>query len=121
MCCTSDHLHVIWNLLIVLQEKEKQVQRIRSIFHRELSVPLCNLRSTLLAYKTWEVEKGNMIDAKSSDLDGISAHVASAYQKALDMYNSRAHFEEQISRQDILDQERLQQFMVFKFICSVIS
>ncbi|KAF3439308.1 hypothetical protein FNV43_RR17584 [Rhamnella rubrinervis] len=94
-----------------IQAKEKQIQRIRSIFHRQLSVPLVNMRSTLLAYKGWEVEQGKALDTKSSDLDGVPSHVASAYHKALEMYNARIHLEEQISRQDISDSERLQQFM----------
>ncbi|KDP40896.1 hypothetical protein JCGZ_24895 [Jatropha curcas] len=91
--------------------KELQVQRIRSIFHRQLSVPLFNLRSTLLAYKAWEVEQGNVLDAESSDVDGISSHVASAYQKAMEMYNSRAQHEEQISKQNISDTDKFQSFM----------
>ncbi|KAF2320311.1 hypothetical protein GH714_027082 [Hevea brasiliensis] len=65
--------------------KELQVQRIRGIFHRQLSVPLLNLRSTFLAYKAWEVEQGNVLDAESNDIDGIPSHVASAYQKAMEM------------------------------------
>lgn len=73
------------------------------------------MRSTLLAYKGWEVEQGKTLDTKSSDLDGIPSHVASAYHKALEMYNARIHLEEQISRQDVSDSERLQQFMV----CSI--
>ncbi|RVW44339.1 Squamous cell carcinoma antigen recognized by T-cells 3 [Vitis vinifera] len=44
------------------EAKEKQVQRIRNIFHRQLSVPLANMRSTLLAFKAWEVEQGNVLD-----------------------------------------------------------
>ncbi|KAK0590803.1 hypothetical protein LWI29_031902 [Acer saccharum] len=96
-----------------IEEKEKQIQRIRSIFHRQLSVPLADLRSTLLAYKSWEVEQGNALDVESSDVDGISSNVASAYQKALEMYNARAHYEEQISRQDISDSEKFQQFMIY--------
>ncbi|KAH9750147.1 EMBRYO DEFECTIVE 140 [Citrus sinensis] len=47
-------------LLLVLQEKEKQVQRIRCIFHRQLSVPLANSSATLLAYKyTWKYEQSS--------------------------------------------------------------
>ncbi|XP_002527822.2 squamous cell carcinoma antigen recognized by T-cells 3 [Ricinus communis] len=91
--------------------KESQVQRIRNIFHRQLSVPLHNLRSTLLAYKAWEVEQGNVLDTESSYLDGISSHVASAYQKAMEMYNTRAQHEEQIYKQDISEQEKFQNFM----------
>ena len=95
-----------------LQAKEKQVQRIRNIFHRQLSVPLAGIKSTLLAFKAWEVEQGNVLDVDSSSMDGISSHVASACQKAMDMYDARASFEEQIVRQDISDSERLQQFLV---------
>ncbi|GMP39582.1 hypothetical protein CsSME_00010359 [Camellia sinensis var. sinensis] len=96
-----------------VEGREKQVQRIRSIFHRQLSVPHSDLRPTLLAYKAWEAEQGNVLDASSSDLDGISAHVASAYQKALEMLNARVHFEEQISKKDIPDMERLQEYMAY--------
>lgn len=97
----------------MLQAKEKQIQRVRTIFHRQLSVPLVNMRSTLKAYKAWEMEQGNVLDVESGDLDGISSHVASAYQRALEGYNARVHLEEQISRQDISEAERLQQFMVY--------
>ena len=103
----------IWKITALLQEKEKQVQRIRSIFHRQLSVPLANLRSILLAYKSWEVELGTALDIESGDLDGIPSTVASAYQKALEMYNARVDFEEQIARQDISDSEKFQQFTVY--------
>ncbi|XP_058767200.1 uncharacterized protein LOC131640841 [Vicia villosa] len=92
------------------QAKEKQVQLIRSLFHRQLSIPLADMNSTLIAYKTWEVELGNFHDV-SIDLIDSYPHVASAYQKALEMYNARVHLEEQISSQDISDSERLQQYM----------
>ncbi|CAM8971398.1 unnamed protein product [Rhodiola kirilowii] len=87
------------------QAKEKQIQHIRSIFHRQLSFPLADSHSTFKTYKAWEVEQG------TSSLDGISPLVASAYQKALQMYNARAPFEEKISENDISDPERLQNFM----------
>ncbi|BFG19999.1 hypothetical protein CerSpe_062740 [Prunus speciosa] len=93
------------------QARDKQIQRIRTIFHRQLSVPHVNMRSTLLDYKAWEVEQGNILNAGSSDLDGISSHVASAYKKALEMYNARVHLEEQICQQDMSDSEKLQNFM----------
>lgn len=95
-----------------MQEKEKQVQRIRSLFHRQLSVPLAGMDSTFMTYKAWEVEHGNLHDDESSGIAGIYPHVASAYQKALDMYNARVHLEEQISSQDISESERLQGYMV---------
>ncbi|XP_021824437.1 squamous cell carcinoma antigen recognized by T-cells 3 [Prunus avium] len=93
------------------QARDKQIQRIRTIFHRQLSVPHVNMRSTLLDYKAWEVEQGNILNAGSSDLDGISSHVASAYKRALEMYNARVHLEEQICRPDMSDSEKLQNFM----------
>lgn len=77
-----------------------------------MSIPLANLKSTLLAYKSWEVEQGNALDAESDNLDGIPSHVASAYQKAEEMYNARADLEEQISRQDIPESEKFQHYMV---------
>jgi len=99
----------------VLQAKEKQVQHIRSLFHRQLSIPLADMNSALIAYKTWEVEQGNFHDV-SIDLVDRYPHVASAYQKALEMYNARVHLEEQISSQDISDSERLQQYMVCLYV-----
>ncbi|KAF8404008.1 hypothetical protein HHK36_008884 [Tetracentron sinense] len=96
-----------------IEAKEKQIQRIRSIFHRQLSVPLADSGSTVLSFKAWEVEQGNILDVNSSDLDGIPSHVASAYQRAMEMYSARVHFEEQISKQDVPDTERLQHFMIY--------
>ncbi|GJX82284.1 squamous cell carcinoma antigen recognized by T-cells 3 [Tanacetum coccineum] len=96
-----------------LESREKQIQRIRNLFHRQLSIPHGDLTSTLLTYKTWEAEHGNTLDATNSTTDGISPHVASAYQKALDMLTARADFEEQIVRSDVPDTERLQSFMAY--------
>jgi hypothetical protein len=81
------------------------MQRIRVIYQRQLSVPHADMRSTLLAYKAWEMEQGTIVHAGHHDQDGISSHVASAYQKALEMYNARAHFEEQICQHDMPDVE----------------
>lgn len=75
-------------------------------------MPHNDLEATLLAYKSWEVEQGNVLDVNSANLDGISSHVASAYQKALGMYNARVQLEEQVSKQDLPDSERLKLFMV---------
>ncbi|XP_021863531.1 uncharacterized protein [Spinacia oleracea] len=90
--------------------KEKQIQRVRNIFHRQLSVPLADMKSSLLVYKAWEVEHGNDLDANSSDLEGISSHAASAYKKALEMCDARVTLEEQVSKSDVPDTERLPLF-----------
>lgn len=58
------------------------------------------------------MEQGIDLDAKSSEVDGISSHLASAYQKAMEAYNARAQHEEQISMQNISDTEKIQNFMV---------
>jgi hypothetical protein len=58
------------------------------------------------------VEQGIVLDAQSSEVDGISSHLASAYQKAMEAYNARAQHEEQISMQNISDTEKIQNFMV---------
>ncbi|CAL1385168.1 unnamed protein product [Linum trigynum] len=91
--------------------KESQVQRVRKLFQRQLSVPLVNLESTLVAYKAWEVEQGSNLNAESSDLDGVPTHVVSAYEKAMEMYNARVGFEEQICMKGISEEEKLQRFM----------
>ncbi|XP_060167535.1 uncharacterized protein LOC132598590 isoform X1 [Lycium barbarum] len=93
--------------------REKQVQRIRNLFHRQLSVPLADLSSTLITYKAWEAEQGAHLDVDSSNLDGLSPHVASSYQKALDMMNARTHLENQISHKVAPESERLQHYMAY--------
>lgn len=100
--------------------KDKQVQRIRNIFHRQLSIPLVDMESTLQVYKAWEAEQGTSQDVESCDISKSFPHVASAYEKALDMYNARVNFEQQISREDLSEAERLQQYLIYlKFEHSV--
>ncbi|EOA15464.1 hypothetical protein CARUB_v10004280mg [Capsella rubella] len=94
-----------------VEEKNKQIQRIRSIFHRHLSVPLKNLSSTLITYKAWELEQGNDLDIGSDDLSKVSQQVAAANKKAQQMYSERAHLEEHISNKDLSDTEKFQEFM----------
>ncbi|KAL5708217.1 hypothetical protein ACHQM5_019036 [Ranunculus cassubicifolius] len=91
------------------EQKEKQLLRIRSIFQRYLSIPLQDLSSGLLAYKSWESEQGGL---PKSDFNGIPSHISSAYEKAMEMFKERATYEEQISRQDA-PTEKLQSFMSY--------
>ncbi|KAL4580547.1 hypothetical protein LXL04_016745 [Taraxacum kok-saghyz] len=85
--------------------REKQTQKIRSIFHRQLSIPHLDLKSTLLTYKAWESHHGNNLD--------VSPQVASSHQKALEMLNIRADFEKKIAKNDVPDTERLQSYMAY--------
>ena len=77
-----------------------------------MSIPHQDLMSTLLTYKAWEAEHGGTLDVSSSSTEGIPTHVASTYQKALEMLSIRADFEEKIVKNDVADTERLQSFMV---------
>ncbi|KAG8481746.1 hypothetical protein CXB51_027220 [Gossypium anomalum] len=101
------------SILQTIDQSDIQVRRIRSIFHRQLSIPFANMKSTLLAYKAWEVEQGNSLDAESDNVDGISSRVASSYRKAEEMYDARAHLEEHTTRQGISESERYQHFMSY--------
>ncbi|KAI0529387.1 hypothetical protein KFK09_001936 [Dendrobium nobile] len=92
------------------EEKVKQAQRIRALFHRQLSVPLVNLRSTLTDYKLWEAEQGNLNDV-NSEFDGVPSNIVSAYQKSLEMGNARASYEAQLSNHDATEADRLQHFV----------
>ncbi|KAL0927795.1 hypothetical protein M5K25_002005 [Dendrobium thyrsiflorum] len=92
------------------EEKVKQAQRIRALFHRQLSVPLVNLRSTLTDYKLWEAEQGNPNDV-NSEFDGVPSNIVSAYQKSLEMGNARASYEAQLSNHDATEVDRLQHFV----------
>ncbi|KAL1534950.1 squamous cell carcinoma antigen recognized by T-cells 3-like [Salvia divinorum] len=92
--------------------KEKQIQRVRNLFHRQLSIPHSDLKSTLVAYKAWEADHGHLSNANSKELDDLPSHVVSVYQKALEMLDSRAHLEENISKNNT-DSEKLQDFMTY--------
>ncbi|KAJ4846914.1 hypothetical protein Tsubulata_010310 [Turnera subulata] len=103
-----------------LKAKELQVQRVRTLFKRQLSIPLLNLSSVLQAYKAWEAEQGNLLASDSTDPDGIPSDVAAAYRKAVEMSNARAQHEQLVSSQDISDAEKFQNFMNYiKFEKSV--
>ncbi|KAF3602082.1 hypothetical protein F2Q69_00033914, partial [Brassica cretica] len=97
----------------MIVERNKQIQRIRSIFHRHLSVPLKDLSSTLITYKAWELEQGTDLDIGSDDLSKVSPQVAVANKKAQQMYSERAHLEENISKKDLSDTEKFQHFMSY--------
>ncbi|XP_031498749.1 uncharacterized protein LOC116263234 [Nymphaea colorata] len=94
------------------EEKARQTDRIRSLFHRQLSIPLANMSFTLDEYKQWEIGQGKL-DGMTTDFDSIPSNVMSAYKKALGMYNSRASYEERVSGPDVLETEKLQGFMSY--------
>jgi squamous cell carcinoma antigen recognized by T-cells 3 len=93
------------------EETAKQVQRIRALFHRQLSVPLADMESTLAEYKNWEAEQGNEND-QSSEFDGVPSNVISAYKKANGMYNERKQYEDRLSNAGASEADKLQGFVV---------
>ncbi|WVZ95445.1 hypothetical protein U9M48_041209 [Paspalum notatum var. saurae] len=94
------------------EDKEKQVQRIRSLFHRQLSVPLADMESTLAEYKSWEAEQGNANDP-GDNFDGVPSNIISAYKKANDIYNERKQYENQISNAGLSEADKLQEFLKY--------
>ncbi|KAG2576290.1 hypothetical protein PVAP13_6NG016074 [Panicum virgatum] len=94
------------------EEKAKQVQRIRTLFHRQLSVPLAEMESTLVEYKSWEAEQANANDPGST-FDGVPSNVTSAYKKANDMYNERKQYEDQLSNAGASEADKLQEFLKY--------
>ncbi|KAJ1266928.1 hypothetical protein BS78_07G017400 [Paspalum vaginatum] len=90
------------------EDKEKQVQRIRSLFHRQLSVPLADMESTLAEYKSWEAEQGNANDP-GDNFDGVPSNVISSYKKANDIYNERKQYEDQLSNAGLSEADKLQE------------
>ncbi|KAL5223292.1 hypothetical protein ABZP36_028005 [Zizania latifolia] len=97
------------------EEKAKQVQRIRVLFHRQLSIPLADMESVLAEYKSWEAEQGNANDP-SLNFDGVPSNVVSAYKKATEMYNVRRQYEDQLtelSNVDASEGDKLQEFLKY--------
>ncbi|XP_051200677.1 uncharacterized protein [Lolium perenne] len=94
------------------EEKAKQVQRIRVLFHRQLSVPLADIESTLAEYKSWEAEEGSTKD-QDSQFDDVPPNVLSAYKKASEMYNARKQYEDQLSDTTESEINKLQVFLKY--------
>lgn len=105
-------------LLIAMEEnskevKDKQVDRIRTLFRRQLSVPLSDIDSTLQDYKFWEEQQGVVIGNDIDHLAGLPSNVISAYKKALQMYNARAGYEEKVARGKHADTELFQNYLSY--------
>ncbi|EMS62530.1 Squamous cell carcinoma antigen recognized by T-cells 3 [Triticum urartu] len=94
------------------EEKAKQVQRVRALFHRQLSVPLADIESTLAVYKSWEAEEGNTRDP-DSQVDDVPPNVLSAYKKASEMYNARKQYEDELSVAAESEANKLQVFLKY--------
>jgi hypothetical protein len=98
--------------------KDKQVDRIRNLFRRQLSVPLSDIDSTLQDYKFWEEQKGTVIGNDTDQLTGLPSNVISGYKRALQMYNARAGYEEKVAGGKHADAELFQNYLVIILLCS---
>uniref|UniRef100_A0A0D6R1C0 RRM domain-containing protein n=1 Tax=Araucaria cunninghamii TaxID=56994 RepID=A0A0D6R1C0_ARACU len=93
------------------ETKAKQVDRIRNIFRRQLSVPLADIDLTLEDYKAWEQLQGNVIGDDTDPLAGMHSNVILAYRKAVEMYKSCADYEEKLAGAKGADADRLQNYL----------
>lgn len=93
--------------------KAKQVEIIRSLYRRQLSVPLSNSSRTLKDYGVWEIQEGNHIGDETDELAGMPSNVASAYRKALQMCTERERYEERVSKEKPKDAELLQNYLSY--------
>ncbi|XP_026454194.1 squamous cell carcinoma antigen recognized by T-cells 3-like [Papaver somniferum] len=95
------------------ERQEEQERRIRSLYQRQLSIPHADSESTLVAYTNWESLQQQQKTSNSAELEAIPSVVASAYKKAMEIYKARVYHEEQISKQDMSETERLKNYMTY--------
>ena len=103
--------------MVALQLREKQVNCIRNLFRRQLSVPLHDSKSALKDYSEWESQHDVKIGDDSNELAGLPLHIATAYKKALEMCSLRETFEEKISEQKQKDAKCLQNYLASFLAC----
>ncbi|KAI3936901.1 hypothetical protein MKW92_024138 [Papaver armeniacum] len=95
------------------ERQEEQERRIRSLYQRQLSIPHADSESTLVAYTNWESLQQQQKTSNSAELEAIPSVVASAYKKAMEMYKARVDHEEQISKQDMSETEKLKNYTTY--------
>ena len=96
------------------QVRTKQVEVVRNLFHRQLTVPLADHAQTLEEYKKWEQEQaqGVQIGDENDELAGLPPRIAYAYQKAEQMSRARESLESNISSEKPVDGSLLQHYLV---------
>ncbi|MED6211708.1 hypothetical protein PIB30_076299 [Stylosanthes scabra] len=96
-----DYINVVRKLdPIVEQRLPAGITKARDLFETALTTAGLHVAEE---YKTWEEKQGSVQDP----------NVLWAYQKALEMYNARVHFEEHVTRLDSPDPERLQHYLSY--------
>jgi tetratricopeptide (TPR) repeat protein len=93
------------------EAKSKQVEIVRSLFRRQLTVPLANHNLLLEEYKDWEQQQGVQVGDDSDDLIGLPNGVALAYKKAVQMCRAREPYEAQIACETLVQGDLLQHYL----------
>lgn len=96
-------------VLMMFQGNEKQTGSVRSVFRRQLTIPLGNIADTLEEYKEWEAVRGISI---GDDLNGLPPNVVAAYKKAVQLCSIRDLHEGKIAKGKSADAELLQHYLV---------
>lgn len=88
------------------------MQALRSLFHRQLRIPLADHAQILEQYKDWEQEQDVQIGTENDELFGLPGGVSSAYKTADQMSQARAVYENSIAAEKPADAYLLQHYMV---------
>lgn len=95
------------------EARTKQVNCIRNIFRRQLSIPAWDITLTLKEYINWESQQGVQIGDDADDLAGLPANIAATYKKAVQMCSLREPLEEKVSKEKLKDAGLLQNFLCY--------
>jgi len=85
------------NFKVLQEQKEsktlcdKQIQLTRTLYHRQLSIPIKGLQNLFKKYEEWEADYGKKM---------ISPDVIARYEQALKLLEERREFEEMVQEQE---------------------
>ena len=96
------------------QIRTKQVEVVRNLFYRQLTVPLADHAQTLEEYKKWEQEQlqGVEFSDENNEVASLPPRISYAYQKAEQMCRLREGLESNISAEKPLDGNLLRHYLV---------
>ncbi|KAJ7294310.1 hypothetical protein O6H91_Y267000 [Diphasiastrum complanatum] len=96
-----------------IETKSKQVDIVRSIFRRQLTVPLANHADTLRDYREWEEQQGTKVGDEADELAGLPPNVVSSYAKAMKVCSKYKPIEELIASGKAGDAELLHNYQLY--------
>lgn len=115
------HLLILTLSLPQWQVRTKQVELVRNLFYRQLTVPLADHAQTLEEYKKWEQEQlqGGEITDENKEVASLPPRISYAYQKAEQMCRVREGLESNISAEKPLDGNLLHHYLVCAIQCRI--